>query len=96
MCGLFTGDFGLVLAVVLFEILELFFAEEVTVRFVDDFDPEARVTLRAVGRAEARFAFGRAVFGFILRAFTADLDADCRVVARDVDRRRLFVTELLT
>ena len=85
-----------------FEILAVFFADEVEERFPDVFGcafaaAEARVTFRAAGfDAFARFALGRAAFGFIFRALTADLGGDLRAVARDVDRLRPFVTELLT
>jgi hypothetical protein len=46
--------------------------------------------------ATALFAFGRAVFGFAAGRLDADLGEDRRAAARDVERRKLLVTALIS
>ncbi len=44
----------------------------------------------------ALFAFGRLIFAFVGRAFTADFDDERRATARDVERLRPLVTALMS
>lgn len=93
-----TFGFGTARELVLFAVLALFFGAErlatgFRVRLAEDADLE---TFRDTDLdAAALFALGRLDFVFIVRAFTAVFFVGRRVVVRDVDRLRPFVTGLL-